>query len=297
MLERIPPALCAAIGAGCIAFSAPLVALSETGAGTAAFYRCAIALPALALLVAVELRRLGSSESKNRVIAWVAGALLAGDLVFWNLAVSEVGAGISTVIVNLQVILVPLLALLIDRERLTRLFVAAVFPMLVGVAMAGGLGTSDVGTSPRLGTIHACLAAVCYAGYLFLLRRGTDGKRLALPLFDVTLAATVVSLMLGIFWQPIDFAPDWAAMGWLTTLALTSQVMGMLLIAASLPRLPSRTGAGILLLQPAGAVVLGFVLLNQTPSLVQLLGCVLVLMAVLLVSWEASARVTVGPAT
>jgi drug/metabolite transporter (DMT)-like permease len=45
-------------------------------------------------------------------------------------------------------------------------------------------------------------------------------------------------------------------------------------------RLPSSTGASILLLQPVGAVLLGMLVLRQFPSAWQLAGCAVVIGAV-----------------
>jgi len=52
------------------------------------------------------------------------------------------------------------------------------------------------------------------------------------------------------------------------------------LIASALPRLPSSTGASILLLQPVGAVLLAMLLLAERPAVIQLIGCVVVIGAV-----------------
>jgi drug/metabolite transporter (DMT)-like permease len=60
-------------------------------------------------------------------------------------------------------------------------------------------------------------------------------------------------------------------------LGLTSQSIGYLLISISLPRLPAVVTSVILLAQPPTTVVLGIVLLGERPSVVQLLGVVLVI--------------------
>jgi drug/metabolite transporter (DMT)-like permease len=74
-----------------------------------------------------------------------------------------------------------------------------------------------------------------------------------------------------------DVAPAWPSAGWLITLALTSQVLGWLLISVSLPRLPAAMTSIILTIQPIGSVVLGALLLGQEPSRLQLAGVALIL--------------------
>jgi drug/metabolite transporter (DMT)-like permease len=140
------------------------------------------------------------------------------------------------------------------------------------------------------------LAAVCYAGFLFLLRRGGigagagsgagsgadggAGQRIAGAMLDVTASATVVSLVAGAMWHGVDLVPGWAAIGWLLVVALSSQVIGWLLVTAASPRLSSQVGAMLLLLTPVGAVALSAVVLRERPSAWQLAGCALVLVSV-----------------
>ena len=56
--------------------------------------------------------------------------------------------------------------------------------------------------------------------------------------------------------------------------------MGWVLIAGGMAKLPSSTGASILLLQPVGAVLLGMLVLGQFPTVWQLVGCAVVIAAV-----------------
>ena len=60
-------------------------------------------------------------------------------------------------------------------------------------------------------------------------------------------------------------------------LALSSQVIGWLLITVSMPRLAAGTIGALLLIQPAGSVALSYVILGERPSLLQLAGVALVL--------------------
>ncbi|ETK30664.1 DMT family transporter [Microbispora sp. ATCC PTA-5024] len=272
------PSASMAVGALFVSASAVLIHLSGASPGTASFYRCLLALPLLIPLALGERRREGGIPGRRRLVTVVAGALFAGDMLLWTAAIAEVGAGLSTVLVNVQVVIVPLLALLVDREALPRRFLVSVPFLLVGVVLAGGVfEKGGGGNDPLLGTVHAILAALCYSAFLFLLRReGQDGRPVQSYLW-VTASAAVVSLVVGAFWQGVDPAPGWAAVGWLALVALFGQVLGWLLVALATPRLASHVGAVLLLLTPVGAVVLGALVLGERPSALQLAGCVLIL--------------------
>ncbi|HMJ36630.1 MAG TPA: DMT family transporter, partial [Baekduia sp.] len=117
-----------------------------------------------------------------------------------------------------------------------------------------------------------------YAGFILTLRAGgADLRRPAGPLADATLVATFGALAIGAVVGDLDLVPSWPAHAWLVTLALSSQVLGWLLISASLPRLPAATTALLLTIQPVGSVALGVILFSESPSALQLLGVATIL--------------------
>ena len=66
-------------------------------------------------------------------------------------------------------------------------------------------------------------------------------------------------------------------------LALSSQVLGWLLITASLPRLPAALTSVLLTVQPVGSVALAALIFGESPSGLQLFGVLLVLAALMAV--------------
>ena len=116
-----------------------------------------------------------------------------------------------------------------------------------------------------------------------VLRQATPagpGAAVAAPLFEATAGAVVGSVVLGLVLGDLRLGPPWPALGWLALLALTSQVIGWLLITVSMPRLAAGTIGALLLIQPAGSVALSYVILGERPSLLQLAGVALMLTGV-----------------
>jgi drug/metabolite transporter (DMT)-like permease len=204
------------------------------------------------------------------------------DLVLWHHAIAAVGAGIATVLGNLQVVVVGFLAWWLLGERPSRRLVLAVPVVMVGVLLISGVvGAGAYGDDPTLGVVFGLGTSLAYAAFLLLLRHGSrDLRRAAGPLFDATAVAAVVCIALGPLSGGIDLVPSWPAHGWLVVLALTSQVAGWLLIAVSLPRVPAALTSVILLLQPVASVGLSAGVLDERPSPLQLLGCAIVLVGV-----------------
>jgi len=88
--------------------------------------------------------------------------------------------------------------------------------------------------------------------------------------------------------------PAWPGAAWLITLALTSQVLGWLLIITSLSRLPAAMTSLLLTIQPVGSVALAALIFSESPSPLQLAGVVLVLAALLTATRPSRPRVIKG---
>lgn len=266
--------LAAVLGALAIAFSGILVRLAEQPPATVALFRCLYALPFLAVLAVMERRAFGPRPASQVTLAWVAGILFAVDLELYHHTVGLVGAGLATVLGNTQVVFVAVLAWLLLRERMAPRTAIAVPIVLAGVVLISGiLGGDAYGRDPGLGVLAGLGTGLSYAGFLLVLRRGNaDHRRPAGPLFDATLSATVVAVLIGLPLGELNLVPSWPSHGWLLALAVSAQVVGWLLISISLPRLPAALTSVVLTLQPVGAVLLGMLLLAEAPSSVQLLG-------------------------
>ncbi|MFF2812035.1 DMT family transporter [Streptomyces sp. NPDC058000] len=267
-------------GSACISASAVFMKLSGTNAGTAAFLRCALALFLLVPLAWREVRRIGPRPVRYQVMDVGAGVLLGVDMVFWAASVLAVGASVSTVLLNVQVVVFPLLARLVSGTRLPGRFVLMAPLMLAGVALASGaIGHPQPGSDPVAGVTFGTAAGVAYAGYLFLMRLGGGREHTLTPVCLSTAAAAATAAVMGGLWTGIDLNPGWPAWAWLITLAVVGQVLAWLLITSALPRLAPSVGAALLLLQPVMAFGLG-VAIGERPTPTQAAGCALVVAAV-----------------
>ena len=282
----------AALGAACISASAILVKLADTGTATTAFYRCLLAVPVLWALAVIEQRRRGPRDRAARLGAVTAGLFLAVDLVLWNHAIADVGAGIATVLGNLQVLFVALAAWALFGERPGRRFLIALPVVMAGVVLVSGLvGSVSGGTRPLAGIVYGAGTSVAYAGFLLILRRtSASAPHVAGPLAEATAGAAAGSLLLGLIFGGLQLEIPWPSFWWLLLLSFTSGTIGWLLITASLPRLPAAISSLMLLLQPAAAMLLAAAVLGERPSVFQLGGAVLVCCGVLAASLAAPSR-------
>ncbi|MBV8987297.1 MAG: DMT family transporter [Solirubrobacterales bacterium] len=285
--------LCAMLGAVAIAFSSIFVRLSHASPSTAAIFRCAYAVPVLGLLAWREDRRLGRREWRERRFGIASGVFFTADLILWHHSIADIGAGLATVLANVQVVLVPLVAWVVLSERPGRQLLSALPIALTGVVLIAGVLEHDAyGRDPTRGTLYGLGAGIAYAGFLLLLRHGgSDLRRPAGPLFDATATATVGCVITGVLIGDANLVPSWPGAGWLIMLALISQVLGWLLITVSLPRLPAALTSLLLMIQPVGSVVLAAAIFRESPSALQLTGVMMVLASLVVATGRAPARI------
>jgi drug/metabolite transporter (DMT)-like permease len=285
------PRLTALLGAMCIAFSGIFFRYSGVSPSTATVFRCLYALPFLALLAFRETRSQGPRSRRSHLVAVAAGVFFASDLTLYHHGVQFVGAGLGTVIPNLQVVIVAIVGWLVLGERLDRRTWAALAVAVCGALLISGLlERGAYGADPPLGVAFGLGAGASYAGYLLVIRQGNrDGRRPFGTLFDASAATVVVAALAGAVVGDLDLVPAWPAHGWLLALALISQVVGYGLINLSLPRLPAVLTSVLLLAQPIATLVFSGLLLGEDPSGLQLAGVSLILGGVILAAGRRSA--------
>ncbi|MGI5499320.1 EamA family transporter [Lentzea sp. CA-135723] len=154
------------------------------------------------------------------------------------------------------------------------------------MAIAGGaIGQSSTAAAPWYGTLMGVAAGVAYTGYLLLFRRtSSDARQRLANLTDITIAAAAVAAIGGVFTGDLDLTPSWSTLAWLLVAAVTGQVIAWVLVGSGLSRLAPSTGSALLLVHPIAGLVLSALLLAEVISLVQLLGCAIVLVTVALLT-------------
>ena len=189
------PRLAALLGAVCIAFSGILYRWAEVTPSTGTVFRALFGLPLLGFVAWLEHRRYGGLPARTIRLSAIAGIFFAGDLTFWHHAIGAVGAGLATVLGNLSVLVVGVVAWLAFGERPSRSTFLALPLVLAGVVLISGvIGGGSYGANPGLGVVLGIATAFCYGGYLLLIRRGGhDLRRPAGPVAIAPFAHTTLN--------------------------------------------------------------------------------------------------------
>ena len=183
---------------------------------------------------------------------------------------------------NAQVAVIPVVAWAFLDERPQRRLIAVAPLVAVGVVLVSGLfDHHPYGSHPAAGVMFGAVTALTYSAFILLLRAASTGPRHSVePLLISTAVAAVVATVAGLIIGDAGLVLSWPVHVWLATLALTSQVIGWLLISTSLPRLPAATTSMVLTIQPVGALTLAAIVFGENPASLQLTGALLILTSV-----------------
>ena len=147
-----------AVVIGALILGATTAALREIDIGSTAagFWRVALALPILVILIASTAQSTWQLPARNQ---WgpllTAGACFAGDLIFWHLSLIHTTLGNATFLATLSSLWVPLTAFVFLRQPLSRLFLLGLTCALggSGILVASHL---SVGTGSWTGISTDC---------------------------------------------------------------------------------------------------------------------------------------------
>lgn len=301
------------LGVVALAFSAIMVKEANFEPATSAFLRCAIAFVTLIPFAVHEIRKKGKLSRLGLMLSLLAGLFLGTDMVAWNYAIFYVGAGISSVLLNIQIIILPGLAMIFDKYKPSKIFWILAPILLLGAVMTGGVfdGAPPVGPAKiygvptnLLGTLLGTLSGLCYGVYLYTSRKaGTvNPGRYVQPLMWVFLAQLIpqtiamftvsdrgFDLSHGVLinnvlpMNPETVLGDPITMNnwlWIIALGVIGHAMAWVFVQIGSVNMSPTTAAALLLLSPVTTVIVARWTHNEIPSTLQYLGIVIVLVAV-----------------
>lgn len=266
------------LGGVLIGCSPIFVRLSELDAVATAFWRLTLALLPLAFLARREARIGSKRPSGWREIATVSlpGVVLGAELALWHISLHLTSVANSTLLVNLAPVFVVLYSWLVLDKAPKRIFLLALAATILGVVLLQG-GSFSAGAGTIRGDAIALSAAVLYAAYVLMLEKARKNFSAPIIMMWSTSAAAISILPFAWATEPALLPATIAGWSILFGLSWVSQAGGQSLIAHALAWLPASFSSLTLLLQPAVAAMLAWMVLGEALTLIQCLGGVIIL--------------------
>jgi drug/metabolite transporter (DMT)-like permease len=239
-------------------------------------------LAALAVLpLALRVGKIPASSPKIPLdqYKWM---LIAGFLLFIGSALQQVGvvyttAGNAGFITGLYAVLVPIALFVVWREKPHWVSIVAVGLAGVGAFLLSTGGRFEV----RAGDILVLISTLFWTFHVIVL--GKYASRFEAMTFSVgqLFICGILNFVLGIFVEP--FPPfDWALIGAIAYTAFFSLALAYTLQIWAQRHTPPTDAALLLSLESVFAVLSGWFFLDERLALIQVAGCVLIFIAVLL---------------
>ncbi|HCX48219.1 MAG TPA: EamA family transporter [Bacillus sp. (in: Bacteria)] len=269
---KLNPYLALAIGVLSVSTSAILVKVSSAPSGVIAFYRLLFSvllmLPIFLLRYVSELRLI---TKRDWIFSVVAGVFLAFHFILWFESLNYTSVASSTVLVTLQPLFAFVGTYFFFKEKFTfRAILCGVIAIVGSIIISWG--DFKISGSALFGDILALIACGLITAYLMFGQ--TVRKRVSLITYTfvvysictITLFAYV--LLLG---QPLAPYPtsDWV---YFVLLALVPTLLGHTLFNWTIKWLSTSTISMAILLEPVGATVLAYYLLDEPILVTQITG-------------------------
>jgi drug/metabolite transporter (DMT)-like permease len=299
---RVHPYL--VLGLGLLAVSAASIFIRYAQAAGApslsiAAYRLTLAsltvLPAVLARHRAELQRLAAREWAAVAVSGLCLGLHFGT---WITSLAYTTVANSVVLVSTAPLFVAVLAGIFLRERLTRAAWLGLGLAVLGSGLVAAreacLGASCLPVSDAtrgegiFGDGLALAGGAAMALYLVIGRRARANMSLT-AYIGLTYGAAAVTLLSGavLAGQPLLGLPT-AALPWIALLALIPQLLGHSSLNWALKYLPTTFVAVTVLGEPVGSIGLAWLLFQETPTPLKLMGGGLILLGILLASQRST---------
>ncbi len=292
--NKISPLLAVFIAILAVSTASPLIRFSQQEAASivVAAYRLGLASLLLFPFAAGKAsKEIGVLRFSQKILLAFSGFLLALHFASWITSLQHTSVASSVVLVSTTPLWVAILSPMLLGEKLSPatwigLAVAILGGVIVGASSqcswgAGGITCSNLfsltNKSDALGNLLAIMGAWCAAGYLLIGRRLRPLLTLNSYTFGVYGLASVF-LLLGV-WMTGSSLTGYKPLTYFLflCLAVIPQLIGHSTFNWSLKYLSASYVSIAMLGEPVGTVILTFFLLGEKPSLLELVGGVLIL--------------------
>lgn len=244
--------------------------------GFNAFNGIRFVLGGLVLLPFVIRRTRGSRLG----FGWV---LLAGFVLFAASSLQQIGIGTTSAstagfITGTYVVLVPILLAIFWRQHTSAVTWIAVIVALAGTYL---LSSGGLGLRPSTGSLFLLAGSVMWALHVIVV--GMAVQKMDVFVFSAGqfLVCGLIHLVMSMFIEPVTLPALRASWMPLLYAGLLSVTLGFTFQAIGQKKAPSADAALLLSLEAVFAAIAGVVLLDESLNPVQVIGCIIILAAIL----------------
>lgn len=279
MKTKIIAVLIAMIAVG---IASPLIKLAGAPPIVTSTYRMTLsALMVLPVFIIFGFKGL-KKYSRNEILALTLPALLlAVHFILWITSLSYTSVLSSTILVTTNPIFVPIFSYLLFKERTKKTLILGIVVAFSGSVLIA-LSSQGKFTGSNLGNALAILGAMAVSLYLIITRRFRAKFSLIVYIFFVYSFSSIFLILFSILTRQKLFGYSKVTYVYLFLVALLPQIIGHTLYNWALKYFSAPFIAVSILGEPVFASLFAFMLLNERPSLIEVVGAIIIMVGIYL---------------
>ena len=283
----VPPIVGIIIGIAAVSSASIFIRFAQREAPSLVIAAARLTLASLILVPLALTRYRHEYRRLTRRDAWLAvfsGIFLALHFATWISSLEYTTVASSTVLVSTSPLFVAIASWLFLREKIGPAVIAGLGVALAGSAVIGLSDRSGAMRNALLGDVLAFAGAITVAGYLLIGRR-LRAKLSLIPYIAAvygTAAVVMLAMVLVTRERAVGYSPTTYL--WFLLLALVPQLLGHSAFNWALAHLPATFVAVATLGEPIGSTILAYIILGEMPTLIKIVGAVLILVGIVVTS-------------
>jgi drug/metabolite transporter (DMT)-like permease len=271
------------LGIVSVSFAAVFIRLADAPPLVIAAYRMLIAAVIITPFYLARPRRLSKKLLKQDILLILLSAIsLALNFVLWITSLEYTSIASSVVLATSHPVFVAVISFFLWQERLNRKAVLGIVVALGGVVIIN-YGGFTLSAEALLGNILALLAAAAVGIYLIIGRHLRE-KISLLPYLSSVYIGAALMLLAAMLIGGYSFT-GYSANTYLMflLLALIPQLVGHSILNKAVRLMPATIVSVAILGEPVGAIILGYIILGEGITVIELIGSILTLGGILIV--------------
>ncbi len=213
-------------------------------------------------------------HKKDCIFLLLSGMSMGGSWIFLYEAYTQIGVSIASLAYYCGPIIVILLSPILFKEKLTLNKVIGFVCVLAGLFLVNGVITKTAGST--WGSLCGIASAIMYAFMVIFNKKTNFVKGLENSTLQLAVSFFTVAIFVGLKQGVLIQVPSQSLMP-VIFLGLINTGLGCYLYFSSLSKIPVQTISVCGYLEPLSAICFSALFLNETLSLVQIIGAVLIL--------------------
>ena len=273
------------IGAFLISFSPVMVSMSDLQPTVSAFYRVFIGSILLIFVIFLNRNLYINSFSVNPYLI-LAGIFFALDLWFWHRSILYIGPGMSTLIANFQIFIIPLMSFFIFSMAPNKYQIIAIFLGISGLYLTLGYGGSIDNENIKLGFMFGIMTALAYSAYILSLKKNNiEASYEISPLISLFYVSFISALILFIVMkiEGVSMAiNDSSNLYSMLAYGIICHVFGWYMIILGLKTVTATTAGIILISQPIFSLFWDYLFFSRHTTSIEIIGIAVVIIAMII---------------